>query len=209
MPATPSWLAAIEAMLNRSIASQARGLALARRLEGKSLQIDVEGLLRLRATCVGARLALSLGDDAAADAALAGSLAALLRLVTTDAAQAAGAGSVQVRGDAETAGAYRELLQLARPDLEEEVAHVLGDLTARRAGNFARAAVKWVRQAGRTFGENLAEYLQEESRDVVSKPELEEFLRAVDTLREAADRLDARIGVLERRPQDLRRGAAP
>ena len=209
MPATPTWLAAIEAMLNRSIASQTRGLALARRLEGKSLQIDVEELFRLRATCVGARLALTVGDDAAADAVLAGSPAVLLRLLTTDAAQAAGAGSVQVRGDAETAGAYRQLLHLARPDLEEEIAQVLGDLPARRAGNFARAAFTWVRHAWRTFGENLAEYLQEESRVVVSKPELEEFLRAVDTLREAADRLEVRIGNLDRRAQERRRGAMP
>jgi ubiquinone biosynthesis protein UbiJ len=45
----------------------------------------------------------------------------------------------------------------------------------------------------------LSEYLQEESRDLVSKPELEEFLVEVDQLRETADRVEARIARLERR----------
>ena len=48
-------------------------------------------------------------------------------------------------------------------------------------------------------GENIAEYLQEESRDLVNKTELEEFLRGVDELRETADRIEARLGHLERR----------
>jgi len=38
-----------------------------------------------------------------------------------------------------------------------------------------------------TVGENISEYLQEESRDLVNKPELEEFLHGVDTLRETAE----------------------
>ncbi len=51
----------------------------------------------------------------------------------------------------------------------------------------------------RSAGENLAEYLQEESRDLVSKPELEEFLLGVDQLRETADRVEARLARLEQR----------
>ena len=53
-------------------------------------------------------------------------------------------------------------------------------------------------RAGRRFGENIAEYLQEESRDLVNKTELEEFLRGVDELREASDRIEARLRRLER-----------
>ena len=39
----------------------------------------------------------------------------------------------------------------------------------------------------------MAEYLQEEGRDVPTRVEVEEFLEAVDQLREAADRLEARL----------------
>ena len=54
-------------------------------------------------------------------------------------------------------------------------------------------------RARRTAGENIAEYLQEESRDLVNKPELDEFLQGVDMVRETADRVDARIARLEQR----------
>jgi ubiquinone biosynthesis protein UbiJ len=56
-----------------------------------------------------------------------------------------------------------------------------------------------VRRAPPTAGENIAEYLQEESRDLVNKTELEEFLQGVDMLRETADRVEARIARLEQR----------
>src|SRR5208337_505970 len=50
MPATPAWLALLEAVLNRNIDAQSAASEIVRRrLEGKSLQVDVEGFLRLRA----------------------------------------------------------------------------------------------------------------------------------------------------------------
>jgi ubiquinone biosynthesis protein UbiJ len=39
--------------------------------------------------------------------------------------------------------------------------------------------------------------LQEESRDLVSTPELEEFLQGVDAARETVDRVDARLSRIE------------
>jgi ubiquinone biosynthesis protein UbiJ len=105
----------------------------------------------------------------------------------------------QVRGDAEIANLYRQLFAMARPDMEEELSRIVGDLAARRLSQFARQTAAWVRRARRTAGENIAEYLQEESRDLVNKTELEEFLQGVDMLRETADRVEARIARLEQR----------
>ena len=102
-------------------------------------------------------------------------------------------------GDAEIAGRYRELFALARPDFEEELSRLVGDVPARRLSQFAQGALSWARSARASPGENLAEYLQEESRDLVSKPELEEFLLGVDQLRETADRVEARLARLEQR----------
>jgi ubiquinone biosynthesis protein UbiJ len=72
-------------------------------------------------------------------------------------------------------------------------------LPARRVSEFAKRALAFARHAHRTAGENIAEYLQEEGRDLVNKTELEEFLRNVDDLRETADRIEARLGRLEAR----------
>jgi ubiquinone biosynthesis protein UbiJ len=204
MPATPVWLAGIEGLLNRNIAAATHGERLAQRLNGKSLQVDALGLFRLRATTVGLRLVLQPGDDTPADAVITGSPTALLKMLTGASAGPAGQPPVQVRGDAEVAAFYRELLMLARPDWEEELSRLVGDVPARRVGRLSRQALSWLGVAGRRMGENLAEYWQYESRDLVNKVELEEYLSGVDAVREAGDRLEARIKNLERR---LRGGA--
>jgi ubiquinone biosynthesis protein UbiJ len=80
----------------------------------------------------------------------------------------------------------------------------IGDMPARRLSQMAKSVRTWARRARRTAGENIAEYLQEESRDLISKTELDEFLRGVDEVREAADRIAARLGRLEQ----LARGAS-
>ena len=203
MPATAAWLASTEALLNRNIADSARAAALAQRLQGADLQLDIEGLGSIRATVIGGRLALLAAQDfppAAAHAAISGSPRALLQLLQGGGAKRDPAlAAAQIRGDAEIAQLYRELFVLARPDAEEELSRILGDLPARKIMQLAGGVLAWVRGAGRTAGENIAEYLQEESRDVVAKPELDEFLRGVDEAREAADRIEARLAGLEKR----------
>lgn len=199
MPATPAWLAPVESVLNRNIAARARAAALLRRLDGRSLQLQLTGMLRVRVLAQGGRLALLSGDDTAADAEICGSAGALLGMMAGTQPPAASAGNVQVRGDAEVASLYRELLSLARPDPEEEAARLIGDVAAHRLGNFVRGARGWLKGARDSAVANVAEYLTEEGRDVVNGTELDEYLRGVDAARESADRLEARLRRLERR----------
>jgi ubiquinone biosynthesis protein UbiJ len=76
----------------------------------------------------------------------------------------------------------------------------VGDVTAHQIGNLVRTASGWGRKAAATLAANVSEYLQEESRDLVTRTELEEFLSAVDELRESADRLQARLERLPSAP---------
>ena len=199
MPATAAWLASAESLLNRYIDASTQAAALARRLQGTSLQVDIDGFTRIRASTHQGRLALLAGDDSAADATISGSLPAFLQLLKGGANREPGRPAAQIRGDAEIANQYRELFILARPDPEEELSRWIGDFPARRVSQFAQRALLFARRARRTAGENIAEYLQEESRDLVNRWELDEFLRGVDELRETADRVEARLGNLEAR----------
>ena len=199
MPATPAWLASAEAALNRNIAASSQAQALVRRLEGTSLQVDVDGIARVRAACFGGRAALLAGDDSPADAVISGSVPALLQLLKAGAPGAQIRSSVQIRGDAEIANLYRDLFAAARPDLEEELSRWVGDLPARHLSQLAKSVRTWARRARRTAGENIAEYLQEEGRDLVTKTELEEFLRGVDGVRDSVDRIEARLLRIEQR----------
>ena len=223
MPVTPAWLASAEALLNRCLGDSAQATALARALEGTSLAIEVTAITRIRAAVSGGRIDL-LSDEnrvapiaAAADAAVAstavaaaaanavisGSLPALWQLFRSgsmrDPKGAASGRAAQIRGDAEIANRYRELFLLARPDPEEELSRWIGDFTARRLSLLAARTLQAARRVHRTARENIAEYLQEEGRDLVNKTELEEFLRGVDGLRDTADRVEARLKRLEQR----------
>jgi ubiquinone biosynthesis protein UbiJ len=202
MPATAAWLATAEAVFNRNIAASTPAAGLARRLEGTSLQIEIEAVMRIRATILHGRLALLAGEAAAADAmqaaaVISGSAPALLQMLRA-AQPAPNKPSVHVRGDAEIANLYRELFAAARPDMEEELSRWIGDLPARRLAQIAKSVRSWARRARRTAGENIAEYLQEEGRDLVTRTELEEFLHGVDNVREAVDRIEARLGRIEK-----------
>jgi ubiquinone biosynthesis accessory factor UbiJ len=211
MPATPVWLAAIESLLNRGIDQSLRARAVAGRLHGTSMELRIEGLAPIRIAAFSGRLALATGPGggggagAAAgtdpDAVVAGPPLALLELFARrgDSSAPRGSERVHISGDAEIAARYRELLELARPDWEEELSRLIGDLPARRVSLAARAALSWARGFAHSARANVAEYLQEESRALVSKPEVEEFLSQVDALRETADRVEARIARLERR----------
>jgi ubiquinone biosynthesis protein UbiJ len=203
MPATSAWLASAEAAFNRNIAASAYAAALTKRLDGTSLQIEVDGITRVRALCFGGRLALLGGDDTPADAVISGSAPALLQMLKGGASSAAVRSAVQIRGDAEIANSYRELFTAARPDLEEELSRWVGDMPARHLSQLAKSVRTWARRARRTAGENIAEYLQEEGRDLVTKTEMEEFLRGVDGVREGVDRLEARLKGLEQRAKGV------
>jgi ubiquinone biosynthesis protein UbiJ len=206
MPATPVWLASIEALLNRGIDGSAPAGALAGRLNATALRVEIEGVTAVRASVVAGRLtliAVSRSTDPAVasrdDAVISGSPFALLNLARGNSNRGPKTGTVQIRGNAEVANGYRQLFALTRPDLEEELSRIVGDLPARRLARLAEQTLAWARNARRTAGENVAEYLQEESRDLVNQPELDEFLHGVDALRETADRVEARLARLEQR----------
>ena len=207
MPATPVWLAAVEAALNRGVQSSARAETLAARLHGTAVRIDIEGIAPIRAGVSGGKLMLAAAGSADAEpaATISGSPLALLNLAlgSEGGGRAAASAGIAVHDDAEIASAYQKLIAAARPDLEEELSRLVGDLPARRLSLFARRAAGWARSAGRTALENVAEYLQEEGRDVVGRHELDEFLEGVDRAREAADRIEARVARLERRQRGV------
>jgi ubiquinone biosynthesis protein UbiJ len=188
----------LESILNRNVAGSRRAQALARQLDGRVMSLTVEGTpLAFFFRAEGGRLAIDSRHDGAADASLAGTPIALLALAGPKAEGALRKGGVRIEGDAEVAQKFRELLEEAQPDFEEELARVLGDVAARRLANVARGFIDWGRQAAGSLSGSVAEYLQEEGRDVPARVEVDEFLEGVDRLRDDAERLEARLARLE------------
>jgi ubiquinone biosynthesis accessory factor UbiJ len=185
-------------LLNRGLPRSVRARQLVAELAGRSVAIDIRDCAQLCVASDGQTLAVS-RDHGAADAALSGGPLSLLALAGASAQAVLQRGDVTITGDAEVAGKFRELLELLRPDPEEELSLVIGDVGAHQLGRLALLARGWGRRAARVTLENLAEYLGHERRDLVPRNEGEQFLRGVEALREDADRLQVRLELLERR----------
>jgi len=188
----------LEAVLNRNVAASRRAQSLARQLDGRVMSLTVDGTpIAIHFRAEGGRLAVSSRHDGTADASLSGTPIALLALAGAKAEGALRKGGVRIEGDAEVAQKFRDLLEQAQPDFEEELARVIGDVGARRIANVARDLLGWGRKAAGSFAGNVVEYLQEEGRDVPSRVEVDEFLEGVDRLRDDTERLEARLARLE------------
>jgi ubiquinone biosynthesis accessory factor UbiJ len=196
-------LTPLEALLNRNIAASAAARSLCKRLDAKVLAVHVEGLpLSIYFRSQGTSMTLDTQHEGEANATLTGTPLSFLRLVGPSPEAAFRGGTVQIQGDAEVAQTFSELLKQARPDVEEELSRVIGDVAAHQVGNVARSALSFARRASDTLRQNVAEYLQEESRDLPSRTEADEFIAGVDKLRDDAERCEARLSLLEkRRPQ--------
>ncbi len=86
------------------------------------------------------RLRISRNAGAAADAELSGGPLSLLALAGPQPEAVLQRGDVQITGDAELAQRFRELAMLLKPDIEEELSAVIGDVPAHQLGRLARAA---------------------------------------------------------------------
>jgi ubiquinone biosynthesis protein UbiJ len=196
---TLALLRPFESMLNRHIAASGRARAHLAELDGRSMELRFAATpVRVRLASSGGALALRPAGDEPADAVIEGTPLAFLRLARGEATKSIRAGGMDVQGDAEIAEGFRRLLDAARPDLEEELSRLTGDVAAHYLARFARDTAAFGRRAGELFARNVAEYLTEESRDLPAPIEVEEFVEGVDRLRESVDRLEARLAAAER-----------
>jgi len=188
----------IAAGLNRNIAQSTPGRALRGRLAGRSFAVRVSAPpLRVRLAVDGETLLVAATQDPA-DAEVAGSALSLLGLLRG--AQApAGVQGVAITGDPEIAQAFQKLLLIARPELEAELARLVGEAPAGVISRAWTGALDLARRARHTAAHSTAEYLTEESRDLPAKAEAEVHLREVDRIRDDVDRAAVRLSLLEER----------
>jgi ubiquinone biosynthesis protein UbiJ len=210
---------ALETALNRAVDLDPDTREALRGLDGRSVVMALASgaaageapPLALRLTVEAERLRVGPVDpDAAPDLAVRSTLggalsfgmrAVLPRLLGTAADEAAGppVGAMRIEGDAELARRLQRMAERFDPDWQKPFADLFGDVLGVQIANGVAAALRQARDGGRRFAATAAEYVTEESRDVVPRAELEAFLDDVDTLRDDAERLAARIARLKKR----------
>lgn len=190
----------ITALLNRQIQSKTPARDLCAKLEDRVFAIRVGDTALAMYAIVGRDeifLTNEYGDDP--DVVVSGSLLSLAKLAGPDGDRAIRDGVVELTGDAELAIEFQNMLRYGRPDLEEELSAVVGDVVAHTIGDFARDVGRWGEDARSVLRQNVGEYLQEESRAVPSRYETDKFRKQVESLRDDVARFEARLKRLETR----------
>ena len=184
-------------MMNRQIEATTPARELCEKLDGRVFAVRVSNtslVAFLRVNDQQVYLSSEYSGDP--DIVVSGSLLSLAKLAGGSESSFRD-GSVDLSGDSETAEQFRRLLAYGKPDLEEELSSVVGDVAAHGVGQFVRTLGQWGRAAGDTMRQNVAEYLQEESRAVPTRYEVDNFREQVNTLRDDVARFEKRLQGLE------------
>lgn len=189
----------MEALLNRNIAQSTPARDLMDTLEGESLELDLVGAPRLTLVALEGRVVISAQAPGPASARITGTVIGALQMVRSGGSAGLASSGLVIEGDAEVAESFWRLLRAARPDFEEELSRISGDLPARTVANAARGAAAFAERLVSTLGENSSEYLQEESGQLPPRLEVEAFYADVAELRDDVERAQARLDRLEQR----------
>lgn len=192
---------ALEAALNRALALDPEtrdGLAA---LDGRRLVLRLsQPALALQVRVSGSRLQVGPVEGEEADLSVRATLGGLLaQLPFMRRDDAPPVGALRIEGDADLARRLQRLAERFDPDWQQPFVAAFGDILGVQVAQAFAAALRGLRSAAGAAAGTTAEYLQHESRDVLSRAELDAFFDDVDGLRDDVERLAARIARLQSR----------
>ncbi len=134
-----------------------------------------------------------------ADTVISGSMMAFARMAMADEKAKTSAvfkGDISIAGDIALGQHFQSLFKQLDIDWEEHLSHITGDVIAHSLGNMARGFLGWGKDTLNSLTMDASEYVQYETRDVASGPEVNHFNRQIDQIRSDVDRAEARINRL-------------
>lgn len=186
----------LQRLVNRNLAESAVARTLLAELDGESIQLCLTGL-PFEVVVVAAEDALLIGAEAPAQpsATLFGTVLGAIKFLKGN--ETTASAGLRIEGDAEVAQGFVQLLKAARPDLEEDLSRLTGDVAAHQIGNAFRSVKDFANRAANTLRANTSEYLQEESQQLPPRLEVEAFYKDLSQLRDGVERAAARLARLD------------
>lgn len=186
---------ALEAALNRALALDPETRDALRSLDGRRVVLRIAAPpLAVQVRVAGDRLEVGPSDDDEPDLAVRATLGGLLsQLPFFRRDDAPPVGKLRIEGDADLARRLQKLAARFDPDWQQPFAAVFGDVIGVQIANAIAGGLRHARDAAGVFAHNAAEFVTEESRDVVARDELNAFHDDVDTLRDDVERIGARV----------------
>ncbi|WP_363799428.1 SCP2 sterol-binding domain-containing protein [Lysobacter firmicutimachus] len=197
---------ALEAALNRALALDPNTRDGLRALDGRSIALHLASpSLAMRILVAGDRLEVGpVRSSDEPDLAVRSTLGAILSqlpnlLGAARNERAAPVGQLRIEGDADLARRLQRLAERFDPDWRQPFAAAFGEVLGVQIADTIAAALRHARGAAGALAGNVAEYVTEESRDVVPRDELNAFHDDVDAVRDDVERLAARVARLRDR----------
>ena len=185
----------LEAALNRALALDPETRDDLRALDGRRVVLRIASPpLTVQVRVAGDRLEVGPADEDEPDLAVRATLGGLLsQLPFFKRDDAPPVGKLRIEGDADLARRLQKLAGRFDPDWQQPFAAVFGDVLGVQIAHAIAGGLRHARDAAGAFASNAAEFITEESRDVVARDELNAFHDDVDTLRDKVDRIAARV----------------
>jgi len=190
--------ASIESALNQYLSLDPQALSRFSSLEGKIIAIEIKGINKTLCLFPSTDGFMILTDfDGEADATISGTPLALGKMgLAKDPKDLLFSGEIVIEGDTAVANRFNRLLSQLDIDWEELLAQNIGDIAAHKLGNLFQSANQWFNRSTNSVVLDSGEYIQEEANLSPSNAELRQFINKVDELREATDRLEAKIKII-------------
>ncbi|MBM2830610.1 MAG: hypothetical protein HW411_1400 [Gammaproteobacteria bacterium] len=187
----------IEKLLNRILQQDEAMLSAIGELTGKVIAIEIIGLnhviylqfyaagITIRKECAGK-----------VDVTIKGRPVTLLVMLFTREENTTPR-DMEIIGDAGLAQRFQSIMKNMEIDWEEYLSHWMGDTLAHKLGNLFRDVREYVKETKNTIGMDISEYLRYEKEILTDQSEVDEFVAAVDFIRNDVERLRQRITRLE------------
>jgi ubiquinone biosynthesis protein UbiJ len=197
----PGILAAmLESAINRLLDLDEDTPARLERLEGRMLQLDIEGVgITLFFAFNGRQVEVGTSSAYAPDTVISGSPVALFAMAVPDEIGNWGTAEsrVSITGDANLARDLERLFSRLDPNWEGRLSRIFGDVWGHQVAAGLRAGAEQAKDNADIAREMISEYVAQNQGPVIRREEIEEFSAAVEDTRESVERLEARIREME------------
>ena len=188
----------IESVINRYLALDPEILGKLAEFNGKVIKLEMTGINKTLYMLPNESGIQVLAEyDGEADTVLRGTPISLFKMgLVSNAANLLLKGEIEITGDTRLGHQFKNVFSQMDIDWSEPLASLVGDGLAYQLQQTGSKLGRWGKQSVRSVSTSFSEYLQEESRDVVTETELEMFNEDVDRLRNDVDRLQAKIDLV-------------
>jgi len=181
----------IEILLNRKLKDSITAREFCKTLSGKVLEIDIATVPeRILIAPIGETIEVLDDEHLKADVIFSGSIQHFMQATQSKPLELVRAGKLKMKGDMVLAGQFQRLLELARPDWQEEIAKMFGDYVGPQISSFIKGVMAFGQSVMADISQRTEDFAQKDVQVAPSREEYDDFASEVKDLQKELDDLD-------------------